>query len=238
MGSVVMDNDKISSVKLKGVNGALCITINPNESANNLQEEIGRQLGSFKYLGKNARIVIDTGDDSSHDDLIGALTNYLKTHFGINSVSKSHDKKHSEHSSDAQRWIHKTSMKQSWHNYSSDTILMMGRVRSGQKVTAKKHLILLGDINPGAEVVAGGDILIMGSLLGSAMAGQPDNDGSIVLALDFRPTQIQIGGYVAAGIPSSPERITEFAHVENGTIIVENYLEANPFSRLPLPQVR
>jgi septum site-determining protein MinC len=105
-------------------------------------------------------------------------------------------------------------------------------------VTARKHLLILGDVNPGGEVVAGGDILVIGSLCGTASAGQPDNLDAIVLALDFRPTQVQIGGFVAAGLPDSPGKITEFAHLENGAIMVEDYLKAAPFGRLPWPQVR
>jgi septum site-determining protein MinC len=117
-------------------------------------------------------------------------------------------------------------------------LVLAGRVRSGQRVTAERHLVIMGDVNPGAEVLAGGDVVVLGSLKGTAIAGQPDNEESIVFALDFRPTQIQIGSYVAAGLPTSPERIAEFAHVEEDTIVVDNYLEVNPFGRLPWPQVR
>jgi septum site-determining protein MinC len=125
-----------------------------------------------------------------------------------------------------------------WRHYRSEVLMLMGRVRSGQKVTAGNHLLILGDVNPGAEVWAGGDILIMGSLRGTAVAGQPENEKAIVLALDFQPTQIQIGGIVGAGLPPSSKKQVEFAHVENDTIVVEAYLDANAFGRLPWLQVR
>jgi hypothetical protein len=88
---------------------------------------------------------------------------------------------------------------------------MTGRVRSGQKICAKRHFLLMGDLNPGSEVVAGGDIVILGSLRGKAIAGHPDNPGALILALDFRPTQIQIGPYVAAGLPPAKAGLCEFA---------------------------
>jgi septum site-determining protein MinC len=116
--------------------------------------------------------------------------------------------------------------------------MLTGRVRSGQKVTARRHLVILGDVNPGGEVVAGGDILVMGALGGTAAAGQPDRQASIILALDFRPTQIQIGPVVAAGLPASPRKFPEYAYMEGGNIVVEDYLEANPFGRMPWPEVR
>ena len=163
---------------------------------------------------------------------------FLKKEFGVNSVSRAEKKPGPKRSQGAESWIRKRDMEHSWNNYQTDVLMLSGRVRSGQKVTAKRHLVIMGDVNPGAEVMPGGDILIIGSLLGTAIAGQPDNENSIILSLDFRPTQIQIGSYVAAGLPSSPGKLTEYAHVEDGNIIVDNYLETNPFGRLPWPQAR
>jgi septum site-determining protein MinC len=96
----------------------------------------------------------------------------------------------------------------------------------------------LGNVNPGCELVAGGDIIVLGSLLGIAAAGQPDHLGAIVLALNFRPTQVKIGGIVAAGLPASSQGVPEYAYVEHGTIVVDDYLAANPFKRLPWPAIR
>ena len=120
----------------------------------------------------------------------------------------------------------------------SDSLILSGRVRSGQSVQAKKHLVILGDVNPGCELIAGGDILVFGSLLGTASAGQPDNLAAIILALDFRPLQVSIGGIVAAGLPTTNTGVPEFAHFENGGIVVDDYLAANPFKRLPWPEIR
>ena len=116
--------------------------------------------------------------------------------------------------------------------------MIAGRVRSGQKIETKKHLLVLGDLNPGAELIAGGDIIIMGSLKGKASAGQPDKEDTIIMALEFRPTQIQIGGFVAAGIPDTSGKKPEFAFIENNAIVVDDYIKNNPFSRLAWPEVR
>ena len=85
---------------------------------------------------------------------------------------------------------------------------------------------------------AGGDILILGSLRGKAIAGHPDNEGALILAMDFRPIQIRIGGLVAAGLPPSKGKTVEFAHVLNGAIVVDDYVKANPFGGLPWPEIR
>ena len=119
-----------------------------------------------------------------------------------------------------------------------DTLVISGRVRSGQKVEARKHLVILGDLNPGAEAIAGGDIIVLGNLLGTALAGQPDNEKAVIIALDFRPTQVQIGGFIAAGIPSSPGIKPEIARIEDNAVVVEDYIKASPFKRLAWPEVR
>lgn len=116
--------------------------------------------------------------------------------------------------------------------------MIAGRVRSGQTIEAEQHLVILGDLNPGAEAVAGGDILVLGSLQGKAAAGQPDNRNAIVMALEFRPTQIQIAEFVVAGNPEMTGIAPEFAYVENDQIIVNNYMKANPFKRINWPEVR
>ena len=235
-------NQEKIPVRLKGKGNSLCVTLNPLESPEYLKQELNRLFKEVNDPSKNVNVTIDididdTGSINGHEKLMEELAKYLKDNFGVASVSKP-VKFQKKRLSNTEDQIRKRDMERSWHDYQTDVLMLTGRVRSGQKVTAGNHLVIMGDVNPGAEVLAGGDILIMGSLLGTAIAGQPENEDSIVLALDFRPTQVQIGSYVAAGLPSSPGKITEFAHVENGNIIVENYLEANPFGRIPWPQAR
>ncbi|MDM8525821.1 septum site-determining protein MinC [Desulfococcaceae bacterium HSG8] len=220
-------------VRIKGMGDGLCVTLDPAQPLSHLQEELAIRFSQMKNLAVNARVIFDIGEKDGYEDLIEELGKFLRKTFGVGSVSRFlRDGPVSE------EIIRKRDMENSWYHYQSDVLMLTGRVRSGQKVTARKHLLIMGDVNPGAEVLAGGDILIMGSLRGTAVAGQPDNDGMIVLALDFQPTQVQIGGFVAAGLPPSSKKLPEFAHVENGTIVVEDYLKADPFGRLPWPQVR
>lgn len=226
-------NQDRSPVRLKGVGDSLWVSLDPSHPADFLQNELGILFKRLNHLAVNARVIIDAGEDEGCEGLVEDLGRYLKETFNIGSFSRP-----PRNRSATEERIRKRDMVRSWHHYRSDVLMLAGRVRSGQKVSAKKHLLILGDVNPGGEVVAGGDILVMGSLCGTAAAGHPNNEEAIVLALDFRPTQLQIGGFVAAGIPSSISKTTEFAHLENGAIVVEEYLKANPFKRLHWPEVR
>ncbi len=224
---------KIPPLRMKGVGDSLWITLDPTQSVEFLFNELDILFKPLKNLSEDARVILDTGQADGYDNLIDALAQYLKRHFKVKSVTPPPPNR-----SINKGRIRQRDMNRYWHNYSSDALMLAGRVRSGQKVTTPKHLLILGDVNPGAEVSAGGDILVLGSLCGTAFAGQPDNSGVIILALDFRPTQIQIGKFVAAGVHTQPTYKAEFAHIENGAIVVEDYLKANPFKRLVWPQVR
>ncbi|MFO8085590.1 MAG: septum site-determining protein MinC [Desulfobacterales bacterium] len=227
---------KRPAAKLKGVGDSLWVTIDANRSEDEIKEEISQVFQRLNHLAVGARIIIDPGKTKEGDKLVDLLGKFLKKKYQVGSVCLPPEVR--EKRVNAENRIRQRDLDRSWYQYSSDVLMLTGRVRSGQKITARKHLLLMGDVNPGGEVFAGGDILILGCLRGTAWAGQSGDEKSIILAFDFRPTQVQIAGYVAAGTSESSGKYPEFAHVENGTIIVEDYMEANPFGRLPWPKVR
>jgi septum site-determining protein MinC len=226
-------NQSTSYVRLKGVGDSLWVTLDPTLPTDLLQAELIRLFGRLKHLAFQARVVLDPGPTPGHENLIESLGTFLKENFGVGFVSGPPKKRSADEEQSRKRDVNL-----SWKHRRSDVLILAGRVRSGQKVTARNHLLIMGDLNPGGEVVAAGDIFILGSMRGTAAAGQPSNEDAIILALDFRPTQIQIGGYVAAGPPCSPRSVAEYAFVENNGIVVADYLKANPFGRLPWPEVR
>jgi septum site-determining protein MinC len=223
----------IPPVRVKGVGDSLWVTIDPSLPLERIKSELTRLFERLQHLAVNARVIIDPGGPEGFEDLIETLGKFLKEGFNVGLVSGPPQKR-----SFSEENIRQRDALRSWHHYRSDVLMLAGRVRSGQKVTARKHLLIMGDVNPGAEITAGCDILVLGSLCGIAAAGQPDREDSLIFSLDFRPTQIQIGGFVAAGPPSSQGKSAEFARIEEGRIVVENYLAANPFGRLPWPEVR
>ena len=75
-------------------------------------------------------------------------------------------------------------------------------LRSGQVIRHPGHVIVLGDVNPGAEIVAGGNIVVWGHLRGVVHAGAGGDEGVRVCALDLAPTQLRIAGRIAV----SPKR--------------------------------
>jgi septum site-determining protein MinC len=95
-------------------------------------------------------------------------------------------------------------------------------LRSGQSLRHPGSIVVIGDVNPGAEIIAGGDILVWGRLRGTVHAGALGNDGAIVCALDLAPTQLRIGGHITRS-PDDRRRKArpEAARVRDGHIIAE-----------------
>jgi len=75
----------------------------------------------------------------------------------------------------------------------NETALWLQRtLRSGVRVEFPGHVVVWGDINPGAEVVAAGHILVWGRLRGSVHAGVQGDKNAMIAALELSPMQARI----------------------------------------------
>jgi len=80
---------------------------------------------------------------------------------------------------------------------SEDTLLVRRTIRSGQRIWYDGNVVILGDVNPGAEIVCTGDILVLGCLRGVAHAGCNGNVNASVFAFRLEPTQLRIASYIS-----------------------------------------
>ena len=80
-------------------------------------------------------------------------------------------------------------------------------------------------MNSGAEIIAGGDVVVLGTLRGIAHAGAYDESGGgrVIFALDLRPTQLRIGSIISRDGNDSNSKLPEIAHVDGDIIVVEPY---------------
>ncbi len=105
------------------------------------------------------------------------------------------------------------------------TILVQRTVRSGQRIFYPGNVVILGDVNPGAEVVAGGHIIVMGTFRGVAHAGAFGNEKAVVAAFRLEPTQLRIASYITRAPEGdfSSFQQPEIARVQDGIIVIEKY---------------
>ena len=78
----------------------------------------------------------------------------------------------------------------------SETKFHKGSLRSGQRIEFEGSLVIVGDVNAGAEVIAGENIVVLGNLRGLAHAGAKANKDAIIEASEIDAVQIRIADKV------------------------------------------
>jgi septum site-determining protein MinC len=107
------------------------------------------------------------------------------------------------------------------------TLYHVGTLRGGQALHHPGNIVVVGDANPGTELVASGDIVVFGRLLGVAHAGAQGDDAGRVYALQLQATQLRIATCIALDEESTRSASEpEVAFVRDGRITI------TPFSKV------
>jgi septum site-determining protein MinC len=104
-----------------------------------------------------------------------------------------------------------------------DSTLVCRTVHSGQVIRHHGHVTLIGDVNPGAQIIAGGSIVVWGRLRGLVHAGALGDTAAMVCALDLRPTQLRIANLIARTPDEATRNPPEIARIEQDYIVVESW---------------
>ena len=104
-----------------------------------------------------------------------------------------------------------------------EAILVHRTLRSGFSLQHLGHVVVIGDVNPGAEIIASGDVVIWGRLRGMVHAGAEGNESAIVCALDLSPTQLRIAGQIALTPKRRGKPQPEMARLQDGRVVAETW---------------
>ncbi len=102
-------------------------------------------------------------------------------------------------------------------------LLVNRTLRSGQVVTHHGHITILGDIHQGAEVVAGGNILVMGNCSGFIQSGAGGDVNSCILAMSIYDAHLRIADYTLIVPGRRPPGGPVIAHIKENMIKIEPY---------------
>lgn len=113
------------------------------------------------------------------------------------------------------------------------TLYLRKTIRSGQSISSDGNIVVIGDVNPGSEIIARGDITVWGILGGIAHAGSDGNNYARIRALKLNPVQIRIGEVFARRpdtinlpyIQKSCEYTPEEAFTYKGSIVIRKIHE-------------
>lgn len=109
--------------------------------------------------------------------------------------------------------------------YEGKTRFIRKAVRGGQCINYPGNIVIIGDVNSGAEVSAAGNVIVLGTLKGKVSAGTNGNTKAFIAAFSLQPELLKIAKCMAmspddTGKPKYPE----LAKIKDGIIIVEPYL--------------
>jgi septum site-determining protein MinC len=97
-------------------------------------------------------------------------------------------------------------------------------LRSGRSIFHEGSVTILGDVNPGAEVIAAGSVIVWGRLRGLVHAGAMGDKTAVICALDLNPTQLRIADQIAISPAEARDKAyPEQAAIRSGQIIAEQW---------------
>lgn len=216
-------------IAIKGTSNGLVISIGPGVWQG-LVEELDIQLGERASFFKGGRVALRVGPRQLTSAQIEAVGKVLDKH-GVTLWAVESEAPGTQEA--ATQLGLETSLGAPAPRSESlqpgesqgNSIVIRRTLRSGQVFHYPGHIVIIGDVNPGAEIRAGGSIIVWGRLRGSVHAGADNGHGqnAVVCALQLAPMQLRIGDFIARS-PSEEvdhEIVPEMASVQNNQIVAE-----------------
>lgn len=214
--------------EIKGIRDGLLVTLGDGlwtEVCDALIEQIEERAEFFE----GARLALDVGNYILHVVELSQLRDRLSEH-GANLwavVSNSPTTEQTAQVLGLATRLSKPKPEPSARNASpefheSDTgILVQRTLRSGMKLQYAGHITVIGDVNPGAEIIARGNVIVWGRMRGVVHAGAEGDESAIVCALDLSPTQLRIAGHIATTPQRRGKAPPETACLRDGQVVAD-----------------
>ncbi len=102
-----------------------------------------------------------------------------------------------------------------------EAVLVQRTLRSGHNINYFGHVIVVGDVNPGAEIVAGGNVVVWGRLRGTVHAGADGDQNAIICAIDLSPMQLRIADQISVAPSQKKKSQPEIARLVDKQVIAQ-----------------
>ena len=215
------------TIQIKGIREGLLATLGDGAWAE-LQDALFKQVEDQSSFFQGARLAIDVGNQILHAAEMGGLRDRLSEK-GISLwaiISNSPTTEQTARVLGLATRLNSPRPERSIRsldtNLSGESAVLVQRtLRSGFKLTHQGHVVVIGDVNPGAEIVAAGSVVVWGRLSGVVHAGADGNEKAVVCALDFSPTQLRIADRIAIPPQRKGKPQPEMASIQNGQVVSE-----------------
>jgi len=213
-------------VIFKGNREGVVVQLNSNLSFEELCTKIEAKIKSVdSFLGNNTEVIINSGSVVFNDGQAQKLKGLFNS-MGL--CIKKFVPEVNQQRVEVNDMSIPEIIEDENHFLSQGSTLMVRRnLRSGQTIFHEGTVIIFGDVNPGAEIIALGHILVLGNLRGIAHAGARGDTRAVVFASRLLPTQLRIADFITRApdgeilVPSEPE----IARIKNGMVVIEKYLQ-------------
>jgi septum site-determining protein MinC len=199
-----MDETTSSTVQIKGLRDGLLVTVTGevwDEQRASLFEQIDERQSFFK----GARVALDLGPQALGVNELVELRDHLSDR-GISLwavVSESPKTEKTAQLLGLATRISKPRPEETRRfaveDLGDETALFLNKtLRSGVRIEFSGHVVVLGDVNPGAEIIAEGNVVVWGRVRGVVHAGSKGNREAVICALDLSASQLRIADEVSA----------------------------------------
>ncbi len=181
------------------------------------------ELGTEFFHG--AELTIDVGDRALHEDELEALLTLMHEHGlqpGTLATNSREGRSAGRAAGISTRPTNRHVAVQQRPAEADGALLVTRTLRSGQVLRHHGHVTIIGDVNPGAEVIAGGSIVVWGRLRGTVHAGALGDTNAQVCALELLPSLLRIAEFMAR-TPDQRPGGPEAARIKDGQIEVEQW---------------
>jgi len=222
-------------INIKGTKKGLVILLDSNKDFNELKSRLKEKIISSRGFFKGARFTFKLDETILDLDKEKELEAICCEHGLIRSeeeiphsqqISKlAKSANHTKDTNDTEETEETEDTKVSTQPEKGSLLLTSG-LRSGQKVNYDGNITILGDVNYGSEIVASGDIVVMGTLRGIAHAGASGNGKALIVAYRLKASQIRIGSQIGCSPDevSDKSRGPEVAFISDGKINIQKYV--------------
>jgi septum site-determining protein MinC len=214
--NVVTKKKQQSYVTIKGTKDGLTLHLDDNCSYDDLLRELEEKLTASEKIEPDSPLVsvhlkvgnryLTPNQEEELRTLIRRTKNFVVSSIESNVMTKE----------EALEWKRKT-----------EIVSVARIVRSGQILHVQGDLLLIGDVNPGGTVIAGGNIFILGALRGIAHAGYYGNKEAVIVASVMKPTQLRISDVMnrAPDYKTEERNEMECAYIDEHNQIVVDRLQ-------------
>lgn len=220
-----MSNDRVT---IKGTSDGLIITIGAGAWPG-LVEELDQRLGQRASFFKGGRVALHVGPRQLTRPQLETVGRVLNRHqvslWAVESNSPGTQAAAAELGLETELVSRPVITQPETPLPAGNSIVVQRTLRSGQVIYHPGHVVVIGDVNPGAEIRAGGSVIVWGRLRGTVQAGLDEDQAeqAIVCALQLSPTQLRIGSNIARAPAHQDDDmlVPEMAFIQDGQIVAE-----------------